>query len=107
MTVVDRNKIDTTYVEEDRVYLCIRDHLNWKNDNLGTHWQILQDKIKDYMWFIKSGQFIEKYPDEKMKQCIKIYFSNEQSDAVEKYLDKLKQLHKETGCELTWVHDLR
>ncbi len=107
MTVVDRNKIDIIYVEEDKVFLCISDHLSWDNDNLTTHWEILQDKIKDYMGFIKSGQFREKYPDEKMKPCIKIYFSNEWPDVVEKYLHKLKQLHEEYGCELTWVHDPR
>ena len=106
MTVVDRNKIDIVYVEEGKVFLCISDHLNWENDNLAVHWQILQDKIKDYMGFIQSGQFKEKYPNGE-KPCIKICFSYEWPEVVDKYLNKLKDLHAQYGCELTWVYDPR
>ena len=107
MTVVDRNKIDLIYMEENKVILCISDHLTWENENLKNHWEILQAKIKDYMGYIHSGQLKEQYPSENIKPCIKILFSYEWPEIVEKYLNKLKDLHKEYGCELIWEYDPR
>ena len=55
MSVVDRNIIDFAYSENEEVILCISDHLTWENDVLKAHWEILQDKLNDYMGFIQSG----------------------------------------------------
>lgn len=107
MSVVDRNVIDFAYLENEEVILCISDHLTWENDVLKAHWEILQDKLKDYMGFIQSGQFKEKYPNENIKPCIKIYFSYMWSDLVNKFLNKLKNIYNEYGCNLIWIFDPR
>lgn len=54
MTVVDRNKIDLVYTEENKVILCVSDHLTWESEDLKNHWEILQLKLKDYMGYIHS-----------------------------------------------------
>ena len=107
MSVVDRNIIDFSYSENEEVFLCISDHLTWENDVLKAHWEILQDKLNDYMGFIQSGQFREKYLNENLKPCIKIYFSYMWTDIVDKYLSKLKIIYKEYGCNLIWIFDPR
>ncbi len=105
MSVIDRNVIDFSYLEDEEAILCISDHLTWENDVLKAHWEILQDKLKDYMGFIQSGQFREKYPEENLKPCIKIYFSYMWPDLVDKFLNKLKIVYKEYGCDLIWIFD--
>lgn len=107
MTVVDRDKIDITYIEDNKVILCISDHLDWEQKNLETHWKILVDKIKAYMAFIESGQFSKMYQDKDLKPCIKIYFSYKWPSIVDKYLNKLKDIHQDYGCEIIWVYDER
>lgn len=103
MTVVDRNKIDLVYTEENKVILCVSDHLTWESEDLKNHWEILQLKLKDYMGYIHSGQLKEQYTNG--IPCIKILFSYEWPDVVEKFLNKLKDLYNEYGCELTWEYD--
>lgn len=105
MSVLERNKIDLLYTEKNEVVLGISDHLPWDMDAVQAHWEILQDKLKDYMGFIYSGQLKEKYPDPDITPCIKIFFSYQWSEIVEKYLNKLKDIYKGYGCNLIWVYD--
>ena len=55
MSVLDRNVIDHIYIEEDQIVLGISDDLPWNEDTLAAHWEILQDKLKDYVGYIYSG----------------------------------------------------
>lgn len=105
MSVVDRNIIDLAFLEEENAVLCISDHIEWNYDVIKAHWEILQDKLKDYMGYIQSGQFREKYGE--LHPKILIYFSYEWPDVVEKYLNKLKEIYKEYGCILNWKYDPR
>lgn len=103
MSVVDRNVIDIVFIEEDYAVLCVSDHIPWNDDVLKGHWEVLQDKLKDYMGYVQSGQFKEKY--DRLKPAILIYFSYLWPDVVEKYLKKLKDIYHNFGCELRWEYD--
>ena len=105
MSVLDRNVIDYIYIEENQIVLGISDHLPWNKDTIVAHWEILQDKLKDYVGFIYSGQLEEKYPNSNKIPCIKIFFSEECPKVVEKYLNKMKAYYKECGYDLIWVFD--
>ena len=105
MSLVDRNIIDYLYFEENKIILGISDHLPWSADAIAAHWEILQDKLKDYITFIYSGQLKEKYPDNDKTPCIKIFFSEPWDKVVEKYLNKLRDYYNELGNELIWVYD--
>ncbi|MCR5599335.1 MAG: hypothetical protein K6G33_01125 [Ruminococcus sp.] len=105
MSVVDRNVIDLVFSEEDYEVLCISDHIPWNDDVIKGHWEILQDKLKDYMGFIQSGQFKEKYGE--LKPAILIFFSHMYPDVVEKFLNKLKEVYCDFGCDLRWKYDPR
>ena len=56
MTVVDRNKIDIAYTEDNKYILAIFDHLEWNFATRQEHAYILQDKINDYLDYITSEQ---------------------------------------------------
>ena len=70
-----------------------------------AHWQLLQDKLKNYIGFIKSGQLFEQYPEFDKQPCIKIFFSKKCPDDVDKYLNKLKKYYNELQCDLVWIYD--
>lgn len=106
MSVSDRNVIDHIYLEENHIVLGISDHLPWDSENILAHWQILQDKLKDYVGYIFSGQLKESYPDIDRVPCIKIFFSESYPEVVDKYLNKIKMYYKEHGYDLEWVLDI-
>ena len=70
----------------------ISDHLTWQEEAIVAHWQLLQDKLKNYIGFIKSGQLFEQYPEFDKQPCIKNFFSKKCPDVVDKYLNKLKNI---------------
>ncbi len=102
MSVVDRGKVDSVYVEDDYAVVEILDHLIWSQDTLTTHWQILQDKLKDYVGFIYSGQLNDIFPGKTYKPRIRICFTEQWPAIVEKYLVKQKEYYKELGYDLVW-----
>lgn len=105
MSVLDRNVIDHIYVEENQIVLGISDHLPRNEDTIVAHWEILQDKLKDYVGYMYSGQLKEAYPNVNHTPCIKIFFSESFPAVVDKYLNKLKLYYNEHGYDLIWVFD--
>ena len=60
MAVNDKNVVDAISIGEDsKCYLTISDHLDWENPH--EHLQIFQDKLNDYLNFVKSGQLNTEY----------------------------------------------
>lgn len=105
MSILDRNVIDYIYFEENKIVLGISDHLPWNEDTMVAHWEILQDKLKDYVGFIYSGQLTEKYPNSDTTPCIKIFFSESWPEVVEKYLKEMRSYYKEYEYDLIWAFD--
>lgn len=105
MSVLEKNSIDYIYVEDNHIIMGISDHLTWQEEAIVAHWQLLQDKFKNYIGFIKSGQLFEQYPEFHKQPCIKIFFSQKYPDVVDKYLNKLKKHYNELQCDLVWIYD--
>lgn len=61
MSVLEKNSIDYIYAEDNHIIMGISDHLTWQEEAIVAHWQLLQDKLKNYIGFIKSGQLFEQY----------------------------------------------
>ena len=105
MSVLDKNVIDYIYTEENEIVLGISDHLPWDEDTITAHWEILQDKLKNYVGFIYSGQIKEQYPDSNKVPCIKIFFSNDWPPIVDIYLNKMKDYYNKYEYNFIWVYD--
>ncbi len=60
MSVLEKNSIDYIYVEDNHIIMGISDHLTWQEEAIVAHWQLLQDKLKNYIGFIKfkAGELI-------------------------------------------------
>ena len=104
MSVTDRNVIDFAHVDDDKITLCISDHIPWKDDLVRAHLEVLQDKINDYLDFITSGQIYEQYGNENKIPNIKIIFCYEITGEVENYLNQVKNILHQDGCELEWIY---
>ena len=89
MTVVDRNKIDIAYVEDNKHILEIVDHLEWDFATRQEHGHILQDKINDYLDYIVSGQANEAKPG--LRPIIRIISKYSYSKYCIDFLDKRKR----------------
>ena len=105
MSVLEKNSIDYIYAEDNHIIMGISDHLTWQEEAIVAHWQLLQDKLKNYIGFIKSGQLFEQYPEFDKQPCIKIFFSQNCPDVVDKYLNKLKKYCNELQCDLVCIYD--
>ena len=44
MSVLDRNTIDFAHVDDDKITLCISDHIPWDDEIVHGHLTILQEK---------------------------------------------------------------
>ncbi len=55
MSVLEKNSIDYIYVEDNHIIMGISDHLTWQEKAIVVvaHWQLLQDKLKNYIGFYK------------------------------------------------------
>lgn len=52
MSVLEKNSIDYIYAEDNHIIMGISDHLTWQEEAIVAHWQLLQDKLKNYIGFI-------------------------------------------------------
>lgn len=107
MSILDRNVIDITFVEDNKYILIITDHLEWNYDDSVEHAHLLQDKIYDYLDYIYSGQAEEKNPG--LRPVIRIISKYSYSNYSISFLEKFKKHIKETDdiCDLEWEHDTK
>lgn len=103
MSVLDRKIIDFGHVDDDKITLCISDHIPWNDEIMSAHLNVLQDKINDYLDFIDSGQIYEQFGNKGKKPNIKVIFCYEPVKESVEFLEKSKSILKENGCELEWI----
>ena len=103
MSVLDRKTVDFGHVDDDKITLCISDHIPWDDEILTAHLTVLQDKINDYLEFIDSGQIYEQFGNKGKTPNIKVIFCHEPVKKTIDFLEKSKSLLKESGYELEWI----
>ncbi len=104
MSVLDRNKIDIAYTEDNKYILEIVDHLEWNFATRQEHGYILQDKINDYLDYITSGQAEETKPG--LRTVIRIVATYSYSKYCIEFLERVKKFVKEKDdiCDIEWTH---
>ncbi|MCR5146220.1 MAG: hypothetical protein K6B70_02590 [Clostridia bacterium] len=104
MSVVDRKVIDFGHEDDDKVTICISDHIPWKPDEIKAHIEVLQDKINDYLEFIESGQIYEDFGGKGKTPNIKVIFCHEPVQEVLEYLNKIKSIVVDRGYFFEWIY---
>ena len=103
MSVIDRNVIDFGHVDDDKITLCISDHIPWDDDLTEAHLEVLQDKINDYLDFITSGQIYKQFGNKGKTPNIKVIFCYKPVKETIDFLDKAKTILNEDGYEMEWI----
>lgn len=103
MSVIDRKVIDFGHEDDDKVTICISDHIPWNDDLLKAHLEVLQDKINDYLDFIASGQIYEDFGGEGKTPNIKVIFCYKPTNEVVLYLEKIKNIINNDGYKFEWI----
>lgn len=104
MTVVDRNVLDITYIEDNKYILEIIDYLEWNFATRREHGQILQNKINDYLDYIASGEASRAKPG--LRVVIRIVSKYSYSKYCIEFLERVKKFIKEKDdiCDIEWTH---
>ncbi len=103
MSVIDRKVIDFGHEDEDKVTLCISDHIPWDDEVINAHLVILQEKINDYLDFIYSGQIYEEFGGFGKTPNIKVIFCYEPVKETIEFLEDVKEQISREGYELEWL----
>ena len=104
MSVVDRNVVDFGHEDDDKVTICISDHIPWEADILKAHLEVLQDKVNDYLDYIESGQIYDDFGGKGKAANIKVLFCHDPSDEAVNYINKIKETVAENNVLFEWIY---
>ena len=83
--------IDGLAYEQDTssLILLLTDGMDWSDMN--RHLLLLQEKLNNYIWYIDSKQYEEKYPDVKRIE-LRVSFLFQEPEVCHKLLERAKQV---------------
>lgn len=73
-------ELDSIGVVENHLELILVDAVAWQEEIEPVHLEILQKKINNYIYFLESKQYMERYGDKFDKKVIHITFQYSPSD---------------------------
>jgi len=73
-------ELDSIGVVENHLELLFVDVVAWQEEIEAVHLEILQEKINNYIYFLESKQYVERYGDKFDKKIIHITFQYSPSD---------------------------
>ncbi len=104
MSVVDRNVIDFGHEDNDKVTICISDHIPWESEILRAHLEVLQDKVNDYLDYIESGQIYEDFGGKGKTPSIKVVFCHKPTEEAVLFLNKIKEAVIDNAYTFEWIY---
>ena len=73
-------ELDSIGVVENHLELLLVDAVAWQKEIEAVHLETLQEKINNYIYFLESKQYVERYGDKFDKKVIHITFQYSPSD---------------------------
>lgn len=73
-------ELDAIGTVDNHLELLLVDSLEWQEEVEAVHLEILQEKINNYIYFLESKQYVERYGDNFAKKVIHITFQHSPSD---------------------------
>ena len=73
-------ELDAIGTVDNHLELLLVDSLEWQEEIEAVHLEILQEKINNYIYFLESKQYVERYGDKFDKKVIHITFQYSPSD---------------------------
>ena len=89
MSVFETDQIDTMGVVNGNLELLIIDTCNWEFEE--EHFELLEDKLNNYLLYLDSKQYVPKYGDDFDKIIISIHFMYDLVENAVKFLNVVSQ----------------
>ena len=93
-------ELDSIGTVENHLELLLVDPLEWQEEIEAVHLEILQEKINNYIHFLESKQYVERYGDKFDKKVIHITFQYSPSDNGLAFLAAVQKVLQPTDMSL-------
>lgn len=93
-------ELDSIGVVENHLELILVDAVAWQEEIEAVHLEILQKKINNYIYFLESKQYVERYGDNFDKKVIHITFQYSPSDNGLAFLAAVQKVLQPTDMSL-------
>ena len=93
-------ELDAIGTVENHLELLLVDPLEWQEEIEAVHLEILQEKMNNYIHFLESKQYVERYGDKFDKKVIHITFQYSPSDNGLAFLAAVQKVLQPTDMSL-------
>ena len=93
-------ELDAIGTVENHLELLLVDPLEWQEEIEAVHLEILQEKMNNYIHFLESKQYVERYGDQFDKKVIHITFQYSPSDNGLAFLAAVQKTLQNTDMSL-------
>ena len=93
-------ELDAIGTVDNHLELLLVDSVSWEEEIEAVHLEILQEKINNYIHFLESKQYVERYGDKFDKKVIHITFQYSPSDNGLAFLAAVQKVLKPTVMSL-------
>ena len=94
------SELDAIGVVDSHLELLLVDPIGWEEEIEAVHLEILQEKINNYIHFLESKQYVERYGDNFDKKVIQITFQYSPSDNGLAFLAAVQKVLQPTDMSL-------
>ena len=93
-------ELDAIGIVDSHLELLLVDPVGWEEEIEEVHLEILQEKMNNYIHFLESKQYVERYGDKFDKKVIHITFQYSPSDNGLAFLAAVQKTLQNTGMSL-------
>ena len=94
------SELDAIGVVDSHLELLLVDPIGWEEEIEAVHLEILQEKLNNYIHFLESKQYMERYGDKFDKKVIHITFQYSPSDNGLAFLAAVQKVLQPTDMSL-------
>ena len=94
------SELDAIGVVDSHLELLLVDPIGWQEEIEAVHLEILQEKINNYIYFLESKQYVDRYGDKFDKKIIHITFQYSPSDNGLAFLETVQKVLQPTDMSL-------
>ena len=97
---LEPTELDAIGIVDNHLELLLVDPVGWHEEIEAVHLEILQEKLNNYIYFLESKQYVERYGDNFGKKVIHITFQYSPSDNGLAFLAAVQKVLQPTDMSL-------
>ena len=97
---LEPSELDAIGIVDNHLELLLVDSVGWQEEIEAVHLEILQEKLNNYIYFLESKQYVDRYGDSFDKKVIHITFQCSPSDNGLSFLTAVQKVLQPTDMSL-------